>query len=309
MSASVWVVGSGKGGVGKTFVSTSLGITLSKMNRSVLLVDFDLTGANIHTCFGLKVSERNLRHFFEGSHKLVDLVQPTNVPKLSFIQGYWNDWSRADISVEQVRRFVDSCKSSEFDVVIVDVGASNSSCYMELLKDADERLLLVDPEPTTIEKFYRHLESYVCYSLRENSNAEAFLKIQNALREYRSSHKVGLFSFREYLQNSTGFSFDHFEQLTHKPLRLIVNSARSRLDQDLGHSIKSVCTKYFDLNIDYLGSLDYDNAVWQSCRKMEPTLIEKPFTPLAGQFLTIAKQLLAANSSSNFSANQIKAVV
>ena len=92
-------------------------------------------------------------------------------------------------------------------------------------------------------------------------------------------------------------------------MRIIVNSARSRLDLDLGHSIKSVCMKYFDLNVDYLGALDYDNAVWQSYRKMEPTLIEKPFTPLAGQFLGIAKHLLNTSSSSNFSANQIKAVV
>ena len=42
LPAKVWVVASGKGGVGKTFVSSSLGITLSKLGHSVVVVDLDL---------------------------------------------------------------------------------------------------------------------------------------------------------------------------------------------------------------------------------------------------------------------------
>lgn len=309
MSANIWVVGSGKGGIGKTFVTSSLGITLSKLNRSVLMIDFDLSGANLHTCFGLKPSERTLRNYFDGSHKLVDLTQPTNVPRLSYIQGYWDDWSLSEISIEQVRRFVESCRATEFDIVLVDLGAGSGLSNMEMMKLADERIVITDPEPTSVEKMYRYLESYICHGLRDYSNAESFQKIQLALRDYRTTKKDTVFSFRDYLQGATGFSFDYFEQLTAHPIRLIVNSTRSRLDQDLGFSIKSVCGKYFDLKVDYLGPLEYDNAVWQSIRNMEPTLIGKPFTPLAGQFLTIAKHLISAQNDRNFSANQFKAVV
>lgn len=309
MSAKIWVVGSGKGGVGKTFVTSSLGITLSKLNQSVLLVDFDLTGANLHTTLGLGLSNRNLRQFFDGSFKLIDLIQPTNIPRLSYVQGFWDDWSLSDIAIDQVRRFIDSCRTSDFDIVVVDLGAGAGSSNMEVLKLADERLLVVDPEPTSIEKTYRYLESFICHSLRENATSEAFLKIQTALREYRSKNQKNLFSFRDYLQTATGFSFDHFEQLSQQPLRLIVNSARSRQDQDLGFAMKSVCKKYFDLPVDFAGTIDYDNAVWQSVRNREAVLIEKPFTPVAGQFLTLCRMLLQQSSLSNFSANQVKAVV
>lgn len=309
MSANIWVVGSGKGGVGKTFVTSSLGITLSKLGRSVLIVDFDLSGANLHTCFGLAPSERTLRNYFDGSHKLVDLVQPTDVPRLSYIQGYWDDWSLSEISVDQVRKFMESCRATEFDIVIVDLGAGSGLSNMEMMKMADERIVITDPEPTSVEKMYRYLESYICHGLRDYSNSESFQKIQLALRDYRAAKKTGLFSFRDYLQDATGFSFDYFDQLNEHPIRLIVNSTRSRLDQDLGFSIKSVISKYFDLKIDYMGALEYDNAVWQSVRNMEPALIGKPFTPLASQFLTIAKHLLSAKNERNFSANQYKAVV
>jgi flagellar biosynthesis protein FlhG len=309
MSAKVWVVGSGKGGVGKTFVSSSLGITLSKLNQSVLLIDFDLSGANLHTYFGLDLVENNLRKFFDGTFKFPDLIQPTNIPKVSYIQGFWDDWSLSEVAIDQVRRLVECCRSSNFDFVVIDLGAGSGSSNMELFKMADERILIAYPEPTAIEKTYRYLEAFVCHNLRENATAESFLKIQNALREYRNKNQKGLFSFREYLQNATGFSFDHFEQLSSHPLRLIVNSARSRQDQELGFCIKSVCRKYFDISIDYLGPIDYDNAVWQSIRNREPVLIEKPFTPVAGQFLILCRTLLSQSNSSNFSANQVKAVI
>jgi flagellar biosynthesis protein FlhG len=309
MSANVWVVGSGKGGVGKTFVSSSLGITLSKLNKSVLLIDFDLSGANLHTTFGLGLSSRSLRNYFDGSHKFVDLLQPTQIPRLSYVQGFWDDWSLSDVSLDQIRRFLDSCRSTEFDIVVIDLGAGSGWGNMEIFKLADERILVVDPEPTSIEKSYRYLEAFICHSLRENASAESFLKIQTALREYRAKNQKGFFSFREHLHTATGFSFDHFEQLSQKPIRLIVNSTRTRPDVDLGHSIKSVCNKYYDIPIDFVGSLDFDNAVWQSVRNREPVLIAKPFTPVAGQFLAICRCLLNQSRTSGFSANHLKAVV
>ncbi|MCX7978519.1 MAG: ATP-binding protein, partial [Bdellovibrionaceae bacterium] len=53
-----------------------------------------------------------------------------------------------------------------------------------------------------------------------------------------------------------------------------------------------VCDKYYDLKIDYAGSIDFDNAVWQSVRSREPVLLAQPFTPLAGQFLGICKHIV-----------------
>lgn len=305
MSAQLWVIGAGKGGVGKTFVSSSLGITLSKLNSKILLVDFDLSGANLHTTFGLLPNKNNLGEYFQGTCSLKETVVPTAIPRVSLVHGFWNSWNPTDISVEQTRKLIEECRDLPFDYVLFDLGAGPAACHLELFSKADERILISNSEPTCVEKNYRLIEAFICHSLKESSSPEAYAQLEKALCDYRNSEKKSFFSFRDYLKKSCGFNFDFFEELQHNPVRLIINESRSRLDQDLGHSMKSVCNKYYDFAVDYVGAIDFDNAVWQSVKSREPVLIEKPFTPLAGQFLTICKQL----TNPNFNANLYRAVV
>ncbi|MEK2647194.1 P-loop NTPase [Bdellovibrio sp. BCCA] len=288
----LWVVASGKGGVGKTFVSSSLGMTLSKLGHSVVIVDLDLSGANIHTSLGLPPSHMNIRHFFEGVKTLQELVIPTPFPHLSYVQGFWDSWTPTDFSYNQVHTLLPEIKKLRADYVIVDLGAGALEAHLELFKAADEKFLITTPEPTSIEKTYRFIEAFVCHSLRENSTPDAYGNMISTLRNHRQRTLEKPFSFRSYLKEQTGVQYDFFEALSSTPVRLVVNSIRSQTNSELGYSIKSVCNKYYDLGIDYLGAIDYDNAVWQSIRSREHVLVSQPFTPLAGQFLATCKQLI-----------------
>ncbi|XGC80763.1 P-loop NTPase [Bdellovibrio bacteriovorus] len=288
----LWVVASGKGGVGKTFVSSSLGITLSKLGHSVVIVDLDLSGANVHTSLGLSPSHMNIRHFFEGSKTLQELVIPTPFPHLSYVQGFWDSWTPTDFSYSQVHGLLPELKKLRADYVIVDMGAGALEAHLELFKAADEKFLITSPEPTSIEKTYRFLEAFVCHNLKENSTPDAFGSMISTLRNHRQRTLEKPFSFRSYLKEQTGIQYNFFEALSEKPVRLVVNSARCPKNSDLGHAMKSVCVKYYDLGIDFLGAIDFDNAVWQSVRTREHVLVAQPFTPLAGQFLATCKQLI-----------------
>jgi flagellar biosynthesis protein FlhG len=300
MAAKIWVIGAGKGGVGKTFVASSLGITLSKLNNKVLLVDFDLSGANLHTIFGENPSSKTLADYFNNQLQMKDLHFATQIPKLSMVQGFWDSWSPNEISSKQVSQVISDCRNLPFDYVLFDVGPGPALAHLELFVQADERILISNSEPTSVEKNYRFIEAFICHSLKEDATPDSYQKLEQTLKSYRATSKKGHFSFRNYLHAQHGFDFNFFERLEQKPLRLIVNETRSRLDQDLGHSIKSVCNKYFDLSIDYAGSIDFDNAVWQSVKSREPVLIDKPFTPLAGQFLSICKHLINSNLNTNY---------
>jgi flagellar biosynthesis protein FlhG len=288
----LWVVASGKGGVGKTFTTSSLAISLSKLGHKVIIIDLDLSGANVHTTFGLDPSNDNIRHFFEGSKTLPELVQPTSVPRVDYVQGFWDAWAPTDLTTEQIRNLVPEIKKLNADYVLVDLGAGALAGHLELLKLADEKILLTSPEPTSIEKTYRFIESFVCYSLKEHSLPEAYDLMIQTLRGHRKDACGKYFSFRTYLKENSGIQPDYFEVLMANPIRLLVNGCRSQANMELGPSMKSVCYKYYDFKIDFIGAIDYDNAVWQCIRSREPVLIAQPFTPLAGQFLTTCKHLI-----------------
>lgn len=279
----MWVVGSGKGGVGKTFVSTSLAITLSKLGHQVVIVDMDLSGANVHTSLGVDPSHLSLRHYFDGQKQLSEIVLPTPHLKLSYIQGLWDTWSSYEVTADQIKAMIPEFKKLNAEYIIVDLGVGASPAYMEFFKEADEKILVTNPEPTTIEKTYRYIESYICSSLKEELSKEQYEQLIIQLREHRQGTLTEELSFKQLLR---GRSF------TKIPIRLVMNSSRSQTNKELGYSMKSVTKKYYDLGLDYIGAIDYDNAVWQSVKGCEHVLFAQPFTPLAGQFLSACKHLI-----------------
>ena len=247
----MWAIGSGKGGVGKTFVSTSIAITLSKLGHQVIVVDMDLSGANVHTSLGLDPSHLSLRHYFDGEKQLNEIILPTAHLKLSYIQGLWDTWNSYEVSEEKIKAMIPELKKLNAEYIIVDLGVGASPAYMEFFKSADEKILVTNPEPTTIEKTYRYIESYICSSLQEELNKEQFNQLIMQLREYRQGTLNEELSFKQLLR---GRSF------TKIPIRLIMNSSRSQTNQELGYSMKSVTKKYYDLGLDYICAIDYDNA-------------------------------------------------
>jgi flagellar biosynthesis protein FlhG len=300
MSTKLWVVSAGKGGVGKTFVVSSLGITLSKLNQKVCLVDLDSSGGNLHSVFGLPLTDKNLRKYFFENQKLSELAVPTKIPHLSFIQGFWDTWSQTDLSKDQVHRFVEQIKTSgKFDFVIVDTTAGAWLPQLELFDMADERFLITNSEPTSVEKNYRFIESYLCFLLQKSIFKDNLHEAQAFLRNFRQNQSKDFKTFKDIIEEKFSRNENTFAKFDESPIRLIVNGTRSNQDEDLGFSIRSVAYKYFGLLMDYKGHIEYDNAVWQSIKNREPVLIEKPFTPLAGQFLSICKSLLNPNHNTN----------
>ena len=47
--AEIYPIGGGKGGVGKSFITASLGALIAKWGKKVVLIDLDLGASNLHT--------------------------------------------------------------------------------------------------------------------------------------------------------------------------------------------------------------------------------------------------------------------
>jgi flagellar biosynthesis protein FlhG len=71
-----------------------------------------------------------------------------------------------------------------------------------------------------------------------------------------------------------------------------VNQARTEVDIDVGFSVKTVCKKYFGIEMDYIGYLDHDSAVWQAVRRKRPLMLEFPNSKLVSHVERIVHYLL-----------------
>jgi flagellar biosynthesis protein FlhG len=74
--------------------------------------------------------------------------------------------------------------------------------------------------------------------------------------------------------------------------KLIINMVRTQTDIELGYAVSSVCKKYFGIDAELIGYLEYDNSVWQSVRKKTPLLLEFPNSKLVSNFNKIFRKLL-----------------
>ena len=298
-NSTIWAVGGGKGGIGKSFISSSLAICVARLGKSVVLVDLDLGSANLHTCLGLKSPQKTLSDFISGRvSRFSDLAEPTGIPGLSLITGSNDSLDVASTSQETTDKIIHSIRELEFDVVILDLGAGTTEHTLDFFLSADQKIVAITPEPTAIENAYRFMKASFYRKLR---SVEEELGLQKVIASAMDPHNENAIrspaDLIKYLNQVDPLNAARLkEKIADFRMGLLLNQVRSRQDVDMGYAIKSVCKKYFGMETDFLGCIDHDNAVWQSLRKKRPPLIELPYGSLVGQFLGVSKNLLHPQS-------------
>ncbi|MDH3644097.1 MAG: MinD/ParA family protein, partial [Gammaproteobacteria bacterium] len=144
----------GKGGVGKTNVSVNLGVALSRMGRRVTLLDADLGLANVDVLLGLK-PRKNLKDVLDGSCGLKDVLVegPAGlhvVPAASGLQEMVQLGPREHAGL--ISAFSEI--AHRMDVLLIDTAAGISNEVVSFLCAAQEIVLVVCNEPTSITDAY-----------------------------------------------------------------------------------------------------------------------------------------------------------
>lgn len=291
----IWAVGGGKGGIGKSFISSSLAMCLARMGKAVTLVDLDLGSANLHTCLGIKIPQESLSDFVTGRvEDLGKIAVSTEIPGLSFISGFNDALNIADLDRAAKDRLIEGLRRLQTPYVILDLGAGTSENTLDFFLAADQKIVAVTPEPTAIENAYRFMKSAFYRRLRQAESELGIQSLIEAAMDSRNQH--GIRSPADLLRYISTQDAEAGLRLQAKiadfRLQLLVNQVRTRDDIELGPSMKSVCNKYFGIEAHYLGYVDHDNAVWQALRKRRPLMVEFPYSAIVGQFLRISKNLL-----------------
>ena len=150
----VIAVSGGKGGVGKSNISVNLGIALAELRRRVVLLDADLGLANVDVLLGLKATH-TLADVLAGTHSLRDVL--VNGPQgLKIVPASSGVQHMASLSSREHAGLINAFNelSDQVDVLVIDTAAGISDTVVSFVRAANEVLIVVCDEPSSITDAY-----------------------------------------------------------------------------------------------------------------------------------------------------------
>ncbi len=290
----IWTIGGGKGGSGKSFITVNMGICLSKLGVRVILIDADLGGANLHTFLGIPPPSRSLSDFIKKRiSRLQEALVPTGVPHLQLLTGAQDLLNAADAKSVQRRKLLHSIQSLESDYILVDLGGGNSLSVLDFFLMSDGGILVVTPEPTSIENTYRFLKSAFYRRLRQAVSSHPVKTLIDESMDQKN--EMGIENPHDLLRAVRRIDEEDAKRLIEETENfrpnLILNQVRSKKDIEIGFSIRSACHKYFGIRLHYLGYVAYDQEVSNSIRRRRPLILENKQSRAAQCVREIASKL------------------
>jgi septum site-determining protein MinD len=148
--SKVLVVTSGKGGVGKTTSSASLGAALAKAGQNVVVVDFDVGLRNLDLVMG---AERrvvfDLVNVVQGDAKFAQaLIRDKRIETLSILPASQTRDKDA-LTEEGVERIIGELRE-KFDWIICDSPAGIEKGAMMAMRFADVAVVVTNPEISSV---------------------------------------------------------------------------------------------------------------------------------------------------------------
>jgi flagellar biosynthesis protein FlhG len=270
--ARIWAVGGGKGGTGKTFIISQLAIFLASFGKRVILIDANFNSPNIHYFIHFEPSGKSILDFFLNQENPANLAQDTKIKNLKIIPGNPNAISLPDIMAKQKTKFFNELKRLDAHYILIDLGSGSGNTTIDFFLEADRKIVVTDLEILSIDNLLHFLRNIYFRKLTLSLPTQGSKNLARELWHHRKQYQIRTsLDLVRYLDKTSEFinsSVD--EALSQIQINLIVNKIRKANDIMDGFSVRSICTKYLNLETLYSGYLEYDNQLWKNF-SLDPT--------------------------------------
>lgn len=143
--AKIFVISSGKGGVGKTTAAAAIGAGLAASGKKTLLVDMDLGLRNLDVSLGLETQVfYHIGDVLKGTVSLEDaLVGAERYPDLYLLPAAQT--VRQELFTDEALRALTDRMSAFADVVLIDCPAGIGEYFRAVIPLADEGIVVTTP--------------------------------------------------------------------------------------------------------------------------------------------------------------------
>ena len=153
-------IASGKGGVGKTLISANLGIALAQSGKTVVVVDLDLGGSNLHTVLGIRNNRMGVGSFiYREADDIEALVTPTAQDRLYAILGDGLYSGTANLPFFRKRSLIRQLGTLTADYVILDLGSGSTFNTLDFYLTSNSGLIVTTPDTTAVLNAYSFMKA------------------------------------------------------------------------------------------------------------------------------------------------------
>jgi flagellar biosynthesis protein FlhG len=179
---NIIAIASGKGGVGKTWLSITLTHLLARAGRRVVLFDGDIGLANVDVQLGINPTQ-DLGAVFAGKATLKDIVMKHESNGFDLIAGRSGSGSLATLPTDLLMtlRTQIEALARDYDYVLMDLGAGIEKNVRFLSSIASRAIVVVTDEPTSLTDAYAYIK--LCLQQEVTPDLQIVINQANSQKE------------------------------------------------------------------------------------------------------------------------------
>jgi flagellar biosynthesis protein FlhG len=300
--AEIYPIGGGKGGVGKSFITASLGALIAKWGKKVVLIDLDLGASNLHTLLGMKSPKIGLNSFLNKTVKnLESAAVPTMIPNLFLISSFHCYMEIANLFYAQKLKIIDSIKKLPFDYILLDLGPGTNFNTLDFFLTSKKGILICTPEPTSIENSFRFIKTVYFRKLKQTMKKNTFDSVFKDRSSDLNGSRINPPDIIEtVLKHDPEKEVFLRNTLSEFKFKLIFNQFRNNVDATLGTQFENICNRHFYSIFQFLGNIGYDSRIHDAVFSKILYIHKYPHTQSAADLKKIATQMMSNMPSASF---------
>lgn len=276
-------IGSGKGGVGKTVFTANLGAVLASRGKTVVLVDLDLGGANLHTCLGVRNKHPGVGSIVWKKEKsLENLVVPTGIDRLYLVPGDNLLPGTANLEFFTKRRIMKELLELTADYVIIDLGAGASYNVIDFWLMAPNGIVVTAPEIPSVLNAYSFLKTaafrLLFRSFTKGSDERA--RIVDFVVNRTEGQGDTFLAFAEGLARTSegNGGARALGELGRLRPRVVVNMGNGQDDATIAQRLREISSRNLGIGMEYISYILRDPYVPASVSDRAPLAVTAPDT-------------------------------
>jgi flagellar biosynthesis protein FlhG len=290
-------IASGKGGVGKSLLSANLAISLAQSGKSVVAVDLDLGGSNLHTILGMRGLSFGIGTFLNNPNlDFADAIMETDIPGLRFIPGDNEIPGMANLKVAQKNKLIRNLKKIDADYLIIDLGAGTTFNTVDFFLLSNHGVVVTTPTLTATLNAYFFLKNVV-YRIMVNCFKKGSFAQDLLFKVAKTGtglQKLYIPKLLEQVNEKDQESFDRFQKAIAKfQPRLVFNLLEDPSDAEKAEKVRRSTREYLGIDLEHMGVVYRDEVQTIALSSRLPVVLYKPQSVLSQAIHRIADKFLS----------------